>query len=228
MPTPANMMQQMIDKGITQENVAAFKELVVLSEHMEDRNSERQFTASFVALQKHIPTIVARTVIPNRGKYERFEDIMEVIRPILEAHGFSVSFTMDFKDNRILETCHLSHVGGFTRSNSFAVRTRKADSDTQADCMAATTAKRNALCNALNIVIRQDCLNNEDDAGIEGDVDTKITDDQAFELERRCHETESNIEAFLRFAKAKTFKDIMASRYDELDALLARKEENGR
>jgi ERF superfamily len=227
-PTPAEMMQAMIEKGVTQENVAAFKELVILSEHMEDRNAQRAFNAAFVALQAELPTIVAQTVIPNRGKYEKFEDIMKVLQPFLDKHGFSVSFSMDFRDNRILETCILRHVGGHSQSNSFAVRTRKADTETQADCMAATTAKRNALCNALNIVIRQDCLNSEDDAGIVGDVDTKITEEQAFELERRCHDSESNVPAFLKFAQADSFKDIMASKYSELDALLSRKEKRGR
>lgn len=213
--------QAVISNELSAEKLAVMKELLAMS-------AEQQFNAAFVKMQKEIPPIVAKTVIPNRGKYEKFEDIMAVVGPVLESHGFSVSFSMDFRDNRVLEICHLSHIGGHSRSNSFAVRTRKADSDTQADCMAATTAKRNALCNALNIVIRQDCLNSEDDAGIEGDVDTKITEEQAFELERRCHETNSNIEAFLKFAKAKNFRDIMASRYDELDSLLAKKEKGGR
>ena len=213
--------QAVISNELSAEKLAVMKELLAMS-------AEQQFNVAFVKMQKDIPPIVAKTVIPNRGKYEKFEDVMTVVGPILEAHGFSVSFSMDFRENRILETCNLSHIGGHSRSNSFAVRTRKADSDTQADCMAATTAKRNALMNALNIVIRQDILNNEDDAGIEGDVDTKVTDEQAFELERRVKETNSNVPAFLQFAKAKSFADIMASRYDELDAMLAKKERGGR
>ena len=76
-------------------------------------------------------------------------------------NGFSVDFTMDYKDGRIIETCHLRHTGGHSKSNSFGVRVGKADTDTQADCKAATTAKRNALLNCLNIVIRQDALQDE-------------------------------------------------------------------
>jgi hypothetical protein len=104
----------------------------------------------------------------------------------------------------------------------------RADTETQADCKAATTAKRNALLNCLNIVVRQDVLTDEYDAAIEGDPNAKVTPEQAFELERRAKETNSNIAAFLDVAKAKSFADIPANRYDEMDRLLARKEKRGR
>ncbi len=206
-----------VEKNISPENIQVMKQLLAM-------DAERKFNAAFVALQSDLPVIVAKSLIQNRGRYEKFEDIMFVVSPLLDKHGFSVSFSMDFKENRILETCHLSHIGGHSRSNSFAVRARKADNDTQSDCMAATTAKRNALCNALNIVIRQDAFSEENDASLEGDITKKISDDQSFELERRVKETNSDEVAFLRFASAKSFSDIAANRYDELDSMLRRKE----
>jgi len=225
-PTVGDMLQAVIEKGVSGENVAALEKLVTLYEHMEARNAEKQFNSAFVALQSEMPAIVATTVIPNRGKYEKFEDVMKVVGPLLAAHGFSVSFSMDFKDNRILETCHLKHEGGHSQSNSFAVRVGKADTETQADCKAATTAKRNALLNALNIVIRQDCLTEESDASIEGDPNAKVTEEQAKSLEIRVAKTNSNVDAFLKFAGVGQFYDIRASRYAELDALLTRKEKS--
>ena len=226
-PSPADMMQAMIEKGVTQENAAAFKELVLLSEHMEDRRAARDFNESFVRLQAELPTIVAKTLIPNRGKYEKYEDILKVVGPLLTKNGFTVSFSNDFKDGRIIETCHLTF-GTVTRSNSFAVRTRKADSDTQSDCMAATTAKRLAFCNALNIVIAQDMQTNENDVGLEGDPNAKVTPEQADELERRAQLTNSNIKAFLAYAKITKFADIPARLYPELDRMLAKKEREGK
>jgi hypothetical protein len=217
--TIEQVFQAVTSGDISPEKVAVMKELLAMS-------AERQFTTAFVALQSDVPVITAKTVIPNRGKYEKFEDIMSVVGPLLRKHGFTVSFSMDFADGRVLETCHLSHVGGHTRINGFAVRTgRKADSDTQADCMAATTAKRNALLNALNIVIRQDCLTSEDDARIEGGP---VTLEVAFELERRVAETDSNRVAFLKFACATDFKDILASKYSILNEYLQKKERRGK
>lgn len=224
-PTVADMLQAVIDKGITADNVAAMGDLVKLYERMEEKKSEREFAIAFNALQSELPVITAKTVIPNRGKYEKYEDLMKVVGPLLAKHGFTVSYSMDFKENRILETLHLMHVGGHSTSNSFAVRSGKADTDTQADCKAATTAKRNALCNALNIVIRQDVLTSEHDASIDGDV---ITKEQVDELSRRVQETDTNKEAFLKFAGVKTFQEIPAGKYAVLDGFLAKKEARGR
>lgn len=227
-PNVAAMLDAVIKGGVSNENVAALEKLVGLYERMQDRDSEKSFNVAFVALQADLPTIVASSVIPNRGKYEKFEDVMRQVGPLLQKHGFSVSFSMDFKENRILETCHLAHVGGHSRSNSFAVRSGKADSETQADCKAATTAKRNALLNALNIVIRQDCLNEENDAGIEGDPNAKISTKQADQLEHRVALTNSDKAAFLKYAGADKFSNILASKYDTLDQSLQRKEKAGR
>ena len=175
-PSVGAMLQAVIEKGVTSDNVGALEKLVGLYERMEQRNAERLFAASFAALQGELPTIVATSVIPNRGKYERFEDVMRVVQPLLNRHGFSISFDQIADDKRIKSVCTLRHAGGHSASTSFAVRLGgRADSETQADCKASTTAKRNALCHALNIVIRQDCLNEENDASLEAVSYTHLT-----------------------------------------------------
>lgn len=217
------VFQAIIDKQVSLENVEVMKQLLAIS-------AEQKFAAAFVELQGDLPTIVATSSIPNRGKYEKFEDVMKQIQPALSKHGFTVSFSQDFRDNptRIIVSCNLTH-GGFTRSNSFAVRAGgKSDSETQADCKAATTAKRNALCQSLNIVIRQDCLNDEDDAGIEGDPNAFVKPEQADSIEHRAKMVNANIPALLEFAKAKSFATIPANKYDELDMMLRRKEQSGK
>ena len=204
-------------------DIDKMERLLSMAERMQAKNAEQQFAEAFVALQNDLPVIVASTVIQNRGKYERFEDVMKVVGPLLVKHGFTVSFSMDFKENRVLETCHLRHIAGHLQSNSFAVRTSgKADSETQADCKAATTAKRNALLNCLNIVIRQDALLDEDgnDATIEG---APITWDQAEYLREQVRETKSDEASFLRFAGASKYEDIGSARYDSLVRALAKK-----
>lgn len=221
-PTVADMLSAVIEKGVTQDNAAAIEKLVGLYERMEARNAEKQFAEAFVALQADLPVIVASSVIPNRGKYERYEDVMRVVGPLLVKHGFTVSFSMDFREGRVLETCTLRHVGGHSQSNSFAVRTSgKADSETQADCKAATTAKRNALLNCLNIIIRQDALLDEDaDASLEGAF---LSPEQALYLREKVRETKSDEKAFLQFAGASKFEEIASSKYDRLLAALNRK-----
>ncbi len=215
------MMQAITDKGITQENVAALTQLTALYERMQDKDAERQFAAAFVRLQADLPVIVASTVIPQRGRYERFEDVMDQIQPHLTQHGFTVTFSQDFRENRILQVCRLQHVGGHFKENSFAVRSGKADTETQADCKAATTAKRNALCNALNIVIRQDALQDEEgDARMEGEP---VTERQANHLRELVADTQSDDAKFLKYAGAKTYEEINAASYDRLVEMLKKK-----
>ncbi len=209
------LIQKVVDGGVTESNVAALDKLLAVYERLDDKRAEREFSAAFVALQNDLPVIVASSIIPNRGRYERFEDVMRVVSPLLVKHGFSVSFSMDFKENRIVETCHLKHIGGHSQSNSFAVRAGgKADSDTQADCKAATTAKRNALLNCLNIVIRQDVMQNEDgDASLEG---SPISRDRIQYLNELLTETKSDVTKFLAMAGVDSVEDIRTGSYDVL------------
>jgi hypothetical protein len=209
------VFRAVIEKQISPDNVAVMRELLSMS-------AQQRFASAFVALQGDMPTIVAETVIPNRGKYARFEDVMAQIAPALKRHGFTVSFSQAQETGRVTETCHLTHEGGHTRSSSFAVRVAgKADSETQADVKAATTAKRKALQDALNIVIRQDCLSEEHDAALEGG---HVTEAQAFELERRVALLNQDHSKFLKWLGAKSYAEISAAKYAMADNFLASKE----
>lgn len=211
-----SIADRILSGDLTSEKLTMIKDLVAM-------DAERKFAASFSMLQSELPTIVASSVIPNRGKYEKFEDIMRQIQPVLNKHGFSVSFSQEVGENRITELCHLSHIGGHSRTSKFTCRVARADSETQSDVKAATTAKRKALQDALNIVIRQDCLNDEDDPRNEGGGN--VTRDKAEELERRVAETNSDKVAFLKLAGADSYATILASKYDMLDSMLRKKEQ---
>jgi hypothetical protein len=224
-PSIGVMLQGFLANPEAIKNVEVAERMFALFERSEARRAEREFSAAFVALQKDLPVFVAKSIIPNRGKYERYEDLMELLSPILTRNGFTTSFTMDVKENRVIETFHLRHVGGHSQSNSFAVRTGgRADSDTQADCKASTTAKRYALINGLNLVIRQDASLNEGDLSLEGAF---ISFDKAAYLKERVKETGADVARFLKAAGAESFETIGENRYDSLLAQLDRKAGKG-
>ena len=221
-PSVALMLQSALASGVTTENAAAVEKMLELYERMEATNSRKAYAAAFVAIQNEMPEIVAQSVIPNRGKYERYEDIMHVLKPMLVRNGFAVSFEQHADDKRITVTCHARHVGGHSEATSFAVRIgAKADSDMQSDCKASTTAKRNALLQAFNIIIRQDYLQDEDNPANEGGF---ITDKQAIELREWVESTGSDKQKFLDFARAESFETIHAGRLESLKGLLRAKE----
>jgi len=220
-PNVGEILAAVVRGGVTEQNVAAVGEVVKLYERMQAREAEREFNRAFVQLQKELPTIVAETVIPNRGKYARFEDVMKQIAPALERNGFSVAFSNGNTDGKVTETCHLRHVGGHSTSTSFTVRVGRADTEAQADTKAATTAKRKALQDALNIVIRQDCLNDEHDARLEAGP---ITYAQSDDIERRVKLLNIDAQKFLKWAGAPAFAAISSSRLPQITAWLEQKE----
>lgn len=218
--TVSGMIQRLIESGNAEQNVAALEKLVGLYERQEERNAEKEFARAFNALQADMPSIEASKAVPNndgtvRYMFAPYEAIIAAVRPNLQKHGFTVSFSSDFKEGRIIQTCTLQHVAGHKRSNQFGARIGKGppgSSEAQGDGAASTYAKRFALCDALNITIAHDT-----DARSDG---APITFEQATTLREMVQETRSNEAAFLRFAGAATYDDIGSARYDELFAAL--------
>lgn len=227
-PTVPQMLFAVLQKDVTADNVAAVEALAKLYERMEDRDAEKAFARAFVSLQAEMPKVKATKAIPSndgsvRSRFAPYEEIMEQVGPLLSKHGFTVSFTTDFDGNRIVKTCELQHDGGHKRLFKFAARIGSGPpkaSEAQADGAASTFAKRYALCEALNIVVDLDT-----DARAEGGT---ITKEQADELAHRVQMTDSNKDAFLKYAGAKTYGEISAAKYGILDEFLARKEQRGK
>ena len=217
-PSLAVVLQAIVDGGVTPDNIGTLERMMALQERVEAKNAEKDFNSSLASFQAEMPELVAQSVIPQRGKYERYEDILHVARPLLSKHGFSVNFTQSASDGRIGVTCSLRHRAGHSTETPFFVRPGgRADSDTQVDCKASTTAKRNAFCLALNIIIRQNEI--EEDASLLGaPVDLM----GAEILEKRAKEVNANIPAFLSIFGVDKFSDFPANRlgeaHDRLDA----------
>lgn len=218
--------QAVMNTDLNAEKLSVMKQLLAM-------NAEQQFNSAFVAMQSELPVIVAESVIPNRGKYQKYEDIMQKdgVAKILARHGFSVSFDQKNEAGVITVTCILRHAGGHSHPTSFAVRGGgRADSECQADCKASTTAKRNALCQALNITIRQDVLQDEEnDASLLGSGEF-ITDAQADEIEHRIAMlafTPVQVTSFLKWAggeSCKKYSQIPESKFEACDKFLSAKE----
>ncbi len=224
-PSVALMLQKVIDGGITADNVSAIESLVGLYDRIQAKNAEREFNQAFAKFQSELPAINATKIVPDKQgitkyKYAPFEEIMDVVKPVLVANGFSVSFNSRFMEGgRIVSICTLRHVGGHSISNEFAVRIGAGPphaSEPQADGSAKNYAKRGAFCDAINLVVEHD-----DDARMIGQP---IREALAEDLEYRVKECGADREAFLKYAGAKHFSEISDERWPVLDELLKRKE----
>ena len=223
-PSLGQMLGAFIKSGITDQNIAAFERMLALKERQDAKDAEKQFAAAFVALQSDMPAIQAVKAVPNndgtiRYKFAPYQEIMEKAKPVLQKHGFTLTFSMSYSEGRITQNCTLMHIGGHSRTNQFAVRIGAGppkSSEAQGDGAAATYAKRQALCDALNIVVEHDT-----DAR---DVGKPITAEEAIYLRELVKETKSDEAAFLKWAGAATYEEISSDMYDRLAAALHKKQ----
>ena len=215
------MLQQITAAGVTSDNAAALEKMTDLYLRVEAANARKEFSVAKAGLQAELPNVRATKAVPNndgtvRYAYAPYESIMRQVAPLLSKHGFSISFGQKVEEKRITAVCTLSHIGGHSETNEFAVRVGQGPpkaSEAQADGAASTYAKRFALCNCLNITV--DLPDN--DARREGD---RITAGQAEDLKRRVSATNANEAAFLRFAGASTYEEIREGKYGTLIAML--------
>lgn len=229
-PTPAEMLNRAIQAGLTADSAGAIEKLANLCEHWEDRQARRSAIQELRLLQEECQTVVAHKIVPTKTgavkyKYAPYEDIYDQVKPLLSKYHFGVRFSQFADGQKVTVRCHLMHDSGHEFENEFSVRSGQGQYDTvsQSDVGSGTTAQREAFCDALNIVRRRD-----DDPRLEQPKGQPVTQAQADELERRVHESNSDWKAFLKFAGAGTFADIPASKYDELDRMLRRKEAKGK
>lgn len=105
-------------------SVEKLRELVALQEHVMARQAEEAFWVAFAAMQGELPTInedgaiVVDSVV--RSRYSTNEAIQEAIRPILQKHGFSLSFRNETKDANVVRvTGILAHRLGHKERDTF-------------------------------------------------------------------------------------------------------------
>lgn len=224
-PSVGLMLQTMIEKGVTSDNVAALTQLMGLHERILDRQSAQEFAVALVSLQAEMPAVKAIKIVPNtdgtvRYRYAPYEEIMAQARPFLTKHRFSVGFDTEVAEGRVTSICHLTHASGHSKPTRYAVRIGGGppkSSESQQDGAAYTYAKRGALCAALNIVVEAP---DSDDARNEG---APITAQQAESLRSRVASTKANEARFLAFAGAATFEEISETRFADLDELLRKR-----
>ncbi len=221
-PSIALLLQGVIQQGVTADNVSALEKMCDLYERMEAKRAEKEFAAALVGLQGETLRVAATQVVNDRNgqpryRFAPYEEIMALVQPMVTRHGFAISFDTEIDAGRLTSICTLTHSGGHSKPNKFAVRftTPPGSSEAQGDMSTKSYAKRGALCDALNIVVDHD-----DDARMVG---APITLEQAAKLEQMVNVTGSNEGSFLRFAGATSYEEISADRYDSLIELLQRK-----
>lgn len=122
-PVPVNdtmAIVQMIERAVLNPDVDVDKmeRLLAMHERMMDRSAKLAFVQAFAAITPLLPVIDENGAILNaagkvQSTYAEWEDINDAIQPILNAHGFTLSFRPgSTADGKVTVTGVLRHVEG--------------------------------------------------------------------------------------------------------------------
>jgi hypothetical protein len=104
-------------------DVDKLQKLIDMQERILAHNAESQFWEAFARMQGDLPTITEDGAISVgntiRSRYSTNEAIQEAIRPILQKHGFALSFRNKTIDKVLRVTGILAHCGGHKETDDF-------------------------------------------------------------------------------------------------------------
>lgn len=115
----ATAIIQVIERAASNPDVDIDKmeRLLQMQERILSRTAEAAYNTALAQMQNELPVIDENGIIRNKSggvqsHYAEFEDINEVCKPILQRHGFAISFRTKFKDGEVIVTGVLTHEQG--------------------------------------------------------------------------------------------------------------------
>ncbi|RUR26806.1 single-stranded DNA-binding protein [Vreelandella andesensis] len=150
-------------------DIDKMERLLQMQERVMDRQASADYSAAMAAMQSEIPSITRRGKSHN-GNYASLEDIVDEVRPILQRHGFAVSFRVKTLDRAVEVTGVLMHRGGHREETAMILPADTSGSKNAVQAFGSSTSygKRYVICSLLNITTR-----GEDDDG-ESSAPTKL------------------------------------------------------
>lgn len=222
-----NVFMNVIERAATDPNVNVEKmeKLWEMYKNIVQWQAEKSFNAAFAQMQAQMPVITERGEIKDgngkvRSQYAFFEDINDVVKPLLQEYGFAVMFKTEDAD---LETVRvvgiLMHKDGHRESCPLPLPADNSGSknSVQARGSSISYAKRYILIDLLNITTR-----GEDDDGQAGGAKT-ITEDQVLELQKVIADNNLDQKAFLTYMRVSNLTLIPAAKFEEAKTALAKK-----
>lgn len=139
-------------------NVDVLERMLAMQERVMARSAEAEYNAAFSVMQPEIPVIVERHE-GDGGKwsYAALEDIIEVVRPILARHGFSLNHKTEWPNDKTLRVIGiLKHRAGHSERSEFQAEADKTGSKNGIQALGSSESygKRYTTKDLLCIVTR--------------------------------------------------------------------------
>lgn len=206
-------------------DVTKLEKILEMYERVREHDSKVAYTRALAAMQAKLPVIRERGGI-NIGKgepqkYALWEDINEAIKPILNEHGFAISFRTGRNGDKVTVTGVLSHEEGHSESTTLELPTDTSGSKNAVQAVGSSTSygKRYTAIALLNLT-----SSGEDDDGKAGGNSGKVDDRQIEHIRTLITRTGADIEKFCRYMRVESIPDIPAKDYERAITSLNLKE----
>lgn len=217
--TPVDMLSLAVERGAS---IETLEKLMGLRERYEASQARKAFDEAVAAAKAEIPTIAKNRTGHNDKRYADFAAIASVVDPIISRFGLSYRFRTTQTD-RINVTCILSHKDGHSEETTLSGPADATGNKNAIQAIGSTLTylQRYTLVQALGLAASED-----DDGGKVGrpKVET-VTEEQAMLLRELIEATNSDTRGVLTYVRAGDIESIAADKFDDLVAMLKRKEQ---
>ncbi len=161
-------------------DIDKMERLLQMQERVMDRQAMMAYSAAMAAMQTELPSIEERGKT-NNGCYATLEDIVDTVRPIMQKHGFAVSFRIQTQERGIQVTGVLMHKDGHREETSMLLPADMSGNKNAVQAFGSSTSygKRYVLSALLNITTR-----GQDDNGNAASGVRLVTPFQAGQIQR--------------------------------------------
>jgi hypothetical protein len=227
--TPIEILQSAVDQG---RDASQLEKLMDLQERWERNQAEKEFATAMHACQQDMPKVLRNAEnAQTHSTYATLERVQESARPVYSKHGFSLSYgeadcpVASFKRT----VCDVRHVGGACHRYHLDLPMDGVGPKGNAiggmnavqGCISTTSyGQRRLLCMIFNIT-----LSGEDD---DGQGAACIDPDQIAIINEWLETTSTDLDAFLKWVKAKSLNKMPAAKFDEAIAFFKRKQGQNR
>jgi hypothetical protein len=209
-------------------DIDKLERLLAMQKGMAETRAKVAFDAAMAEMQPQLPVIDRKGRIEVRKKdaqgertgalqqstpYALWEDINEAIRPILAAHGFSLTFRVGKTDAGLITvTGILAHREGHREADTITLQHDSTGSKNAVQAVGSSNSygKRYTAINLLNITTR-----GQDDDGRAADGPETISQDQSGDLQALIESVGADKPKFLRFFKIEQLSELPAKRFQE-------------
>lgn len=162
-------------------DIDKMERLLQMHERMQAKESESAFNAAMAQMQCEIPTVGEGAQNSHtKNTYATLDDINRVVKPIMQRHGFAVTFKVEHVPTGINVTGILMHSAGHREQTTLLlpVDIGSGRNAVQAVGSSTTYGKRYVMCALLNITTG-DAV---DDDGVGAQQEPLVTELQAKQI----------------------------------------------